>query len=193
MIYVYTEKWWVSLLRGLIALIIGALALARPIETFNVVLIFFVVYLLLDGLVTGTLAFLHRSVAKQWRVFFVEGFLGLILGLFALIWPGMTALILVYLFAFWALITGLLEILSGIQMRRHMLSGEWLMILTGIVSILLSIVLFFNPRVGAVSLIWILGLFLILFGILQIVMALRLKKYRNDPDFEVTVTEYRSS
>lgn len=192
MMIVYAEKWWIPLLRCLLFLIIGAMAVVRPIHTLSIIFVLFALYLILDGFLTGVLSFYNRSVARSWQLFLVEGFLGLMLGLFALTWPSMTALIAVYVFAFWALITGILEIITGIQMRQ-IVKREWLMFLIGVFSVMLSIALFFRPRIGAVTLTILLGLFMSLFSVVQVFWAFRLRKYWNSSDFTVILTRYRQT
>jgi uncharacterized membrane protein HdeD (DUF308 family) len=104
----------------------------------------------------------------------LEGLAGIIIGVLTLFWPGATALALLYFIAAWALVTGIFEIVAAIQLRR-LITNEWLMILSGILSIVFAVLLVLFPGAGALSLMWLIGAYAILFGILLISFAFRLR------------------
>ncbi len=176
MIAVYTEKWWVTLLRGIFALLIGLAALLQPVKTAGALLVLFAVYMFIDGLTAGSAALAHHRSASQWGYAFFRGFLGILLGVFVLIRPDVTVMVLIYLVAFWALVTGILEIIGSFQLKDQ-IGHAWPVILTGIVSVLLAFILLFNPRAATLALIWIFGIFLIFIGFLNIYKSFRLQKY----------------
>ena len=98
---------------------------------------------------------------------------GVAAGVIAFMIPGITALILLLLIAAWAIVTGVFEIAAAIQMRKY-IRGEWLLILAGIASIIFGVLLFINPAAGALAVVWLIGAYAIVFGILMIALSLRL-------------------
>jgi uncharacterized membrane protein HdeD (DUF308 family) len=95
------------------------------------------------------------------------------------VWPNLTAVVLLYFIAAWALITGILEILAAIRLRR-MLEREWVMILNGALSIIFALLLFIFPGETAISLVWLIGIYAIIIGILLIILGIRLRKFRHE-------------
>lgn len=107
----------------------------------------------------------------------LEGLAGIVVGIMTLVWPSITALTLLYLIAAWAVITGVMEIVAAIQLRR-VIEGEWMMVLSGIASIIFGIILFIFPGEGALGLTWLIGIYAIIFGVMLIVLAFRLRGMR---------------
>ncbi len=191
MYYILTQKWWVPILRGIIALIIGGVALFRPIETLQVLFVLLGVFLLLDGVIQGATAWIHRRQSTRWKTFMFEGLLGFIIGLLALVWPLGIASVMVYLFAFWALVTGAIRIAAGMQLRR-MIDHEWFLVLSGVLSVILGIILVLVPMVGMITVVWVFGFFMLLFGVIQLFLGKKLRQVRLDPNYDVWVDDYLS-
>src|SRR5262245_19973062 len=122
-------------LRGFAALILGFLALARPGSVIVGFVLLFGAYVLVDGVLALAAAAKKNVDGRGWLV--LEGFTDIVVGLVALVWPGITALAFSYLIAAWAIIRGLFEIAGAIRLRRH-IRREWLYIVGGLVSILLG-------------------------------------------------------
>jgi uncharacterized membrane protein HdeD (DUF308 family) len=114
----------------------------------------------------------YRYFERWWAVL-LEGVAGIAIGLLTFFWPNITALVLLYFIAAWALITGIFEIVAAIQLRR-LIIGEWMLILGGLLSILFGVLLFVFPVAGAVTVIWVIGIYAIVFGISEIIFAFRL-------------------
>jgi len=171
---ILSRNWWVFLLRGILAVIFGILALIWPGTTLLTLIILFGAYALVDGIFAIIAGVAGYGTTERWWAEVIEGVLGMVIGLMTLLWPGATALVVLYFIAAWAIVTGILEIAAAIQMRRY-ISGEWLLFLSGAVSVLFGVLLFIFPEAGALSLIAFIGAFAILFGILLIVLALRLR------------------
>jgi uncharacterized membrane protein HdeD (DUF308 family) len=104
---------------------------------------------------------------------------GILFGVLTFFWPNITALVLLYFIAAWALITGIFEIVAAIQLRR-VITGEWALILSGLLSMIFGVLLFVFPGAGAVSLVWLIGIYAILFGITLIILAFRLRSLRQE-------------
>jgi uncharacterized membrane protein HdeD (DUF308 family) len=166
-------------MRGLLAVVFGVLALIWPGQTILALVLLFGAYALVDGIFSMAAGIAFRQYFERWWAVLLEGIVGIIVGLLAFFWPNTTALFLLYLIAAWALITGILEIVAAIQFRR-VITGEWAMILSGLLSIIFGILLFVFPEAGAMSVIWAIGIYAIVFGITEIIFAFRLRGLRGE-------------
>ena len=174
MLTLLERHWWVFALRGLFAVIFGVLALVWPGATLMALVLLFGAYALVDGVfavVSGIASYGHN---ERWWAVLLEGVAGIIIGLLTFFWPGTTALVLLYFIAAWAFVTGIFEIVAAIQLRR-LIPNEWMMILSGLLSIIFGLLLFVFPGAGALGLIWLIGVYAIAFGILLISLAFRLR------------------
>lgn len=168
------RTWWVLALRSVAAVLVGILALVWPGLTLLALITVFGAYALLDGLVAVITSSASRGEHQHWWAALLEGIAGIMLGVLTFLWPGMTALVVRYFIATWAVLTGVFEIVAAIQLRR-VITGEWIMILGGIASIVFGLLLVLFPGAGAVGLTWMIGAYAIVFGILLIVLAFRLR------------------
>jgi uncharacterized membrane protein HdeD (DUF308 family) len=134
-------------------------------------------YALVDGIFAVTAGIAARGYFDRWWAILLEGVVGVVIGLLTFFWPNITALVLVYFIAAWALITGIFEIVAAIQLRR-VITGEWMLVLGGLLSIIFSILLFVFPGTGAVSLVWMVGIYAIFFGTSEIIFTFRLRGLR---------------
>lgn len=174
MLDLLTRRWWLITLRGVAVIIFGILAFAWPELTLLMLVLLFGAYVLIDGILSIVTGIASRGIRERWWVMILGGIASIIVGVLTFIWPNITALVLLYIIAAWALITGIFEIVFAIQIRR-LISHEWLMILSGILSILFSLLLVFLPGPGALSLIWLIGAYALIFGIALVVFSLRLR------------------
>ena len=179
MFAIFTRNWWIFLLRGMLAVLFGILALIWPEITLITLVILFGVFVLMEGLLNLIIGIASSEANRRWWVTLIEGVLGIAIAILTFIWPDLTAVVLLYFIAAWALITGVLEIIAAIRVRR-MIENEWLMILNGVVSIIFALLLFIFPGESAISLVWLIGLFAILAGFLLIILSFRLRKFRNE-------------
>ena len=168
-------NWWVLALRGALAILFALLAFFLPLVAATAMVLVFGAYAFVDGifaLIAGL-----RAARRHGRSapLLVEGVLNLLIGVAVFVWPAAMLVALIYLIAIWAVLTGLLLIAAGIALIRH--SGEWLLILGGIISVLLGIVLFFAPGAGIVALSWWLGVYALLFGIALLMTAFRIRHH----------------
>lgn len=174
MLDMIVRNWWMYAVRGVAAVIFGILALIWPGQALLALVLLFGAYALVDGMFAVVAGFASRRTFDRWWAVLLEGIAGIILGVLVFIWPNITALVLVYLIGAWAIITGIFEVIAAIQFRR-VITGEWAMILGGLLSIVFGILLFVFPGAGAVSVVWVIGIYAIVFGILEIVFAFRLR------------------
>src|ERR687889_80253 len=163
--------WWALLLRGIAAVLFGLAALFWPDETLWVLIVFFGAYALVGGIFSIVAGM--ADATRRWLLL-TEGGLGVVAGLIAFFWPGLTALVLLYVIAGWAIFTGVLEIVTAISLRRE-IDNEWMMILGGALSVLFGLILAFLPGVGLLSLTWLIGLYALIFGIAFLVLGFRVR------------------
>jgi uncharacterized membrane protein HdeD (DUF308 family) len=173
MLSVYTSSWWALLLRGIAAILFGVLAFVWPGITLTVLVLLWGAYAFVDGAFAIAAGIRSHGENRRWWVLLLEGILGVAAGIVAFAVPGITALVLLMLIAAWAIVTGVFEVVAAIQMRKY-IKGEWLLILAGIASILFGVVLFINPGAGALAVIWLIGAYALVFGVILIALSLRL-------------------
>jgi uncharacterized membrane protein HdeD (DUF308 family) len=171
-----SRNWWTLALRGLAAVIFGVLAFIWPGITITILVLFFGAYVLWDGIFALVSAF-RTEGSRRWPLV-LEGVVGIIVGLIAFLWTDVATLSLLLLIGAWAVITGIFEIIAAIRLREE-IEGEWLMLISGVLSVLFGIALFLWPAAGALAVTWIIATYAILFGILLIVLGFRLRS-RNE-------------
>jgi uncharacterized membrane protein HdeD (DUF308 family) len=167
-------NWWALALRGLVAVLFGLAALFWPGLILVVLILLFGAYALVDGVLAVTAAFRSSRRSTRRRLLLIEGVIGILFGVFALLWPDLTALALLYTIAFWAILTGTARILMAIVLRRE-IENEWSMGLSGVLSVILGIVLILLPGAGLLAYTWLIGLFALALGIILIAHAFRVR------------------
>ena len=174
MLNMLTAKWWVLLVRGIVAILFGLAAIAWPALTIGTLIIMFGAFAIVDGVFALFSAFAHRKDAEYWWATALQGALGIIFGILVFSMPGITAVVLLFWIAAWAIVTGVLEIISAIRLRKE-ISGEFWMILGGAVSILFGVYAFVRPGAGALAVIWVIAIYAIAFGITLVVLAFKVR------------------
>jgi len=174
MLLVFTSSWWALVLRGIAAILFGILAFVWPQITLTVLVFLFGAYALVDGAFAIIAGVKSHGEYKRWWVLLIEGVLSVIAGVLAFMLPGITALILLMLIAAWSIVTGVFEIVAAIQMRKY-ITGEWMLVLAGIASLLFGIALLVNPNVGALAVVWLIGAYSIVFGVLLLSLGVKLR------------------
>jgi uncharacterized membrane protein HdeD (DUF308 family) len=169
-----SRHWWLYLLEGVLSIVLGILALAWPGHALAVTILFFGLLLLLNGIIQVFAAVGAAGVQQPWGGRLAGGIFGIIGGLAILRWPGATALVVLYLVALWAIVTGVIE-LVGAFAQRAVLPHAWLLALTGAISLLFGIAMFAWPHAGILTLVYLVGIFAIVFGISTCAVAFRLR------------------
>jgi uncharacterized membrane protein HdeD (DUF308 family) len=162
------------LIRGVAGVLFGIATFFAPGVSLAVLVLLFGTYALLDGVLAVITAVRRRNVSDRWWMLLLEGLVGIAAGIVTLVWPGITALALLYVIAAWALLTGAFEIAAAIRLRK-IITGEWLLVLSGIASIGLGILLMIFPGPGALVMVLWIGAYAFVFGILLIALSLRLR------------------
>ena len=170
-----TGHWWALAIRGAIAIIFGLAALLRPGIALEALILLFGAYALVDGVfaIVGVFGG-TRGGTPRWLLI-IEGIAGILAGLIAFVLPGLTAVLLLYLIAAWAVITGISEIATAIRLRQE-IRGEWALIVGGALSVLFGVILaVIGPVAGLLSLIWLIGIYALMFGVLMLITAFQVR------------------
>ena len=175
MLHTLARNWWALALRGLVAVLFGLLTFLLPGITLVTLVLLFGAYALVDG-VFNVIAF-FRVASHHWA-FLIEGVIGIIAGILTFAWPAITAIVLLYLIAFWAIFTGVLEIVAGIRLRKA-LTNEWLLIVMGVLSLLFGVFILFAPGAGALAIVLWIGAYALVFGVALLALAFRLRGHRH--------------
>lgn len=191
MLNITARNWWLLALRGLLAIIFGLTLFVYPGLALQALITVFAVYALIDGILTIMNALGQREHNSRWWVNLLEGVIGVVAGVVALLLPGITALALLYLIAFWAIATGVMQILTAIELR-HVIKNEVLLGMAGAASILFGLLIALFPGSGALAILWLIGGYSIVFGLLLIMLAFRVRGMRIPFDQQATVPSRQS-
>jgi uncharacterized membrane protein HdeD (DUF308 family) len=181
MVMVLARNWWALVLRGVLDILFGIAAFAWPGITFTALAILFGAFALVDGCFAIAAAAVGRPQGMPWWALLVEGILGIAVGAITFFYPGLTVLALLMMIAAWAVATGILEIVAAIRLRSE-IRGEWLLALSGALSIVLGIALVAYPGPGIVAVTWMIGAYAITFGVLFIALGLRLRRWAHQAE-----------
>jgi uncharacterized membrane protein HdeD (DUF308 family) len=175
MLHTLARNWWALALRGLVAVMFGLLTFFLRGITLVTLILLFGAYALADG-IFNVIAF-FRVASHHWALL-IEGLIGIIAGILTFVWPAITALALLYVIAFWAIFTGVFEIIAGIRLRK-VITNEWLLLLMGILSFLFGLFVLIAPGVGALAIVLWIGAYALVFGIFLLALAFRLRGHRH--------------
>ncbi len=185
----YVSKyWWAVLLRGIFAVIFGVLAFGWPGETLAVMIILFGAWALVDGVFAFAYAFSRWEERDDRWLLFLEGVLGVVIGMITLTAPGVTEIALLFYIIAWSLATGVLKIIAAVRLR-HEIQGEFWLILSGIASIVFAFILALFPAAGFLGLIWAIGTYAIIFGAFQIALGLKLRHLFHEKPKDILQTK----
>ena len=166
--------WWTFILRGLLAIVFGVLAFIAPAWGLAILVALFGVWALIDGIASLWTGIRTRRVARNWWLEIAEGAVSVLAGLIALVLPGFTAGILLFLIAAWAVVTGALQIWNAIRLREQ-IQGEFWLGLAGAASILFGVLVFLFPAQSTLTLVWLIGSGAIVIGAFLILLGWRLR------------------
>lgn len=166
--------WWVPALRGLLGIAVGFIAFVLPGVTLLALTFLFAAYALIDGILSFGMAFHAARLHSHWWALMLEGVAGVVIAGITLAWPAVTLVVLLYLIAAWAVVTGIFEVAAAIRLRR-MVEHGWLLGLAGALSIVFGLLLFAAPGPGAIVIAWWIGAYAMIFGILMLALSFRLR------------------
>jgi uncharacterized membrane protein HdeD (DUF308 family) len=174
MLETIAKRWWLLLLRGMCAVLFGVLAFMWPGATLLVLVMLYAAYALIDGVTALVLGLTGRMAGAPWWGMVLVGLLGIAAGALTILWPGITAFVLLALIAASAIVRGVFEIIAAIRLRK-VIDGEWLLGLAGVISIVFGIILLTWPAQGLLALVWLIAAYAVAFGLLAIALSFRLR------------------
>jgi uncharacterized membrane protein HdeD (DUF308 family) len=173
MIAVLAKNWWAVGIRGVIGILFGLVALFLPGATMLSLVLVFAAYAFVDGVFAIVSAVRAARERERWGYLLLEGIVDIAAAAVAVFWPGITVVAFVFVVAFWAIFTGVLELMAAF--RLDFIDGRGWLIFGGIVSVLYGVLLIVAPMIGAVVLTWWLGAYALVFGVCLVVLAFKLR------------------
>jgi uncharacterized membrane protein HdeD (DUF308 family) len=168
------RNWGVILARGIVAVLLGVAVLVWPSAAATTLVYLWGAYAVADGVMSLIMAFQSWPAMSNRWIMGLQGVVGIVAGIIAFVWPGMTAVALIYVVAFWAIFIGILEVIAAVELRKE-LTGEFWLGLSGVLSVVFGVLLFIYPSSGLLSLMWLLGIYAIVDGVSRIVLSLQLR------------------
>jgi len=168
------QNWWLAIVRGVMAIVFGLVAFLWPGATLFALVMLFGFYALADGFIAVAAGLTHTKDSPRWWVFLLEGLVGIAAGVATLVWPDVTTLALLAMIAAWAILTGMLEIAAAIRLLRAV-TNEWRLAAGGLLSVALGVALILQPSAGSLAIIWIIAAYAVVFGVVWILLGLRLR------------------
>lgn len=178
MLMTLARNWWALVLRGVCAVLFGVAAFAWPGLTLAVLIFVYGAYALIDGIFAVIAAVVARQPGRFPWGLLLAGLAAIVVGALTVALPGLTALALLYLIAAWAIMRGVFEVVAALHLRKE-IDHEWLLVASGVLSILLGVFLVVSPGAGVIALLWAIGGMAIVVGLLMIGLGFRLKGLRD--------------
>jgi len=172
------KNWWVLLLKGIVSIVFGLLAFMNPGLTATSLMLWLSIFLLIDGALSMIGTFMHWNENDDKWLLLLEGVVSLLLGILLMRSPGAGMLAAVFFLGFWSIISGVSRVAMAIQLRKQ-IDTEWLLGISGFLSILFGVLVLSNPGAGIISIMWMIGIMAVLSGILLVVLAFKLRGMGN--------------
>lgn len=167
---------WSSLfIHGVIAIIFGLCGWLAPEASLAVLMFIFAAYFFVDGAIRAWLAFASKKDNPLWWMLLIGGLISIAAALVTLFAPNVTAILMLYFIAAWAIAMGVIEIIIASKLRKE-INNEWILIASGVISIIFGVYLMFNPGAGVLTLLWLVATYAIVFGTMMVLLAFKLKK-----------------
>jgi uncharacterized membrane protein HdeD (DUF308 family) len=170
-----SRNWWATVLRGLLAIGVGILAWTRPEVFWASLVLVFAVYAIVDGLFA--IAATTTGETRDRALHLLEGILGIVVGVIVFLYPDQAGTAIVLLIGLWAAASGVVEIVSAVHLRRE-IEDEWLLGLSGVLSVVLGAILIVRPQFGQVTTTYVLGTYGLIFGTVLVGLGLRLRRLK---------------
>jgi uncharacterized membrane protein HdeD (DUF308 family) len=176
MTFALARNWWSLVIRGILGIVVGLMTFLWPGITLLALVFLFAGYALVDGIVSLA-GVVHAARAhERWAALLIEGLLGIAAAVITVLWPGITAISLALLIAAWAILTGIAEIVAAVRLRSF-ISGEWLLALAGVASVVFGVLVAAVPLAGALVIALWFGAYALVFGVMLLVLGFRLRAW----------------
>lgn len=175
MLGLISKNWWVMLLRELFAIVFGIITIVWPGLTLLGLIWLFGAYAIGDGAVEIWSGITNRGRHDRWWVEILIGLAGIVAGILVISWPGLSTLALMYLIAAWMVVMGVFQVIYAVRVRKEISNEVWI-ILSGVLSVALGLFFFAFPGDGAISLVWLIGIYAVFFGALLVLFSFRARK-----------------
>jgi len=173
---VLSRNWGWVVLRGIAAIVFGVLAFFQPAITLAALVLMFGAYSITDGVFLMAWAIANRHGEPAWVSLVIGGLLGIVAGVVTFFFPAMTTVALLMIIAAWAIALGASMIVAAIRLRKE-ITGEWRLVLSGLMSVVLGVILIAAPAAGALAMVLWIGGYAIASGVLQIALGFRLRNW----------------
>jgi uncharacterized membrane protein HdeD (DUF308 family) len=178
---VLVKNWWALALRGLTGIAFGVFIIARPATALTALVLVFGAYAFMDGVFSVIAALRGARRDRSWWALLLSGLAGMLVGLGAFVLPALTALVLLYVIALWAVVTGVLEVTAAVRLREQ-IAHEWLLGLSGVLSILFGVLIMIAPAAGALAVVLLIGAYTIVSGLVLLALGFRLRAAARVPE-----------
>jgi uncharacterized membrane protein HdeD (DUF308 family) len=178
MVDMLARNWWAVLVRGIAALIFGIWAFLWPGATGLALVILFGAYAFVDGIFALISAIRAAETGQRWVAFAFEGIVGLVIAAITFFDIGLAAIAFYITIAIWAIVTGVLELIAAVELRK-VIPNDWLLVLGGICSLAFGALMIAFPLAGALTVIWLIGAYAIVFGVVMIGFSMRLRAHHH--------------
>jgi uncharacterized membrane protein HdeD (DUF308 family) len=173
---ILSRYWWMTLLRGVIAILFGIMLFAWPQISLVSLVLVFGAFAFADGITNIVTAIGGRKEHESWWLLLLAGLAGIGIGVLTFFNPAITALALLFYIAIWAIATGLLEIVAAIRLRKE-IEGEFWLALAGLASVAFGVILVARPEAGALAVLWLIGAYAIAFGAVLLILAFKARSF----------------
>lgn len=171
------RRWWVPVVRGVAAILFGFIALFWPQIGLLTLVMLWGAYAFVDGVFNLAHAARAGRVGQRWGWFVFEGIVSIAAASVAFFYPGLTAFVLLLTVAAWSVVTGIAAVAAAVRLRKQV-EGEWLLAASGAISIAFGVLLVMFPGAGTLALVWMIGIYSIVFGGLLIALGIRLRRWQ---------------
>jgi uncharacterized membrane protein HdeD (DUF308 family) len=178
---ILARNWWAVALRGLVGIAFGVFTFARPAAALAALVLVFGAYAFLDGLFSVIAALRGARRDRSWWTLLLSGLAGVLAGIGAVVLPALTARVLLYVIAVWAVVTGALEVTAAVRLREQ-IADEWLLGLSGVLSMLFGVLILIAPVAGALAVVLLIGAYTVLSGLVLLALGLRLRAAARPPE-----------
>jgi uncharacterized membrane protein HdeD (DUF308 family) len=172
-----SRYWWVLVVRGAMAILLGVFAFIRPAQTVAGLVLAFGAVALIDGTFASAAAIAGRKLTPDWWVVLLQGLLGIGIGVLTLFNPAITAVAILIYIAAWAIGLGVLQVVAAVRLR-HEITGEWWLALGGITGVAFGILLMLRPAQGALAVLWLIGSYALVWGVMLMVGGFDVRRLR---------------